>query len=49
MVAALLCGLTGIAGGIVLGPLFLTYNMRPQIMGGTNQYITMMASIVVAL
>lgn len=49
MVAAGLCGLTGIAGGMVLGPLFLTYNMVPQVMSGTNQYITMIASIVVAL
>ena len=29
MVAAILCGATGIAGGMVLGPLFLTYNMQP--------------------
>jgi hypothetical protein len=29
MVAAILCGMTGIAGGMVLGPLFLTYNMVP--------------------
>ena len=27
MIAAMLCGATGIAGGMVLGPLFLTYNM----------------------
>ena len=29
MIAAILCGMTGIAGGMVLGPLFLTYNMVP--------------------
>lgn len=29
MVAAILCGLTGIAGGMVLGPLFLSYGMLP--------------------
>ena len=29
MIAAILCGATGIAGGMVLGPLFLTYNMQP--------------------
>lgn len=43
----MLCGMTGIAGGMVLGPLFLTYNMVPQIMSGTNQYITMIASVSV--
>lgn len=29
MIAAVLCGCTGIAGGMVLGPLFLKYNMHP--------------------
>jgi len=47
-VAAVLCGLTGIAGGMVLGPLFLSYNMIAQVMSGTNQFITMVASICVA-
>ena len=28
-IAATLCGFTGIAGGMVLGPLFLSYNMVP--------------------
>jgi len=49
MIAAVLCGCTGIAGGMVLGPLFLKYNMIPQVMSGTNQYITMIASISVAI
>ena len=49
LVAAVLCGCTGIAGGMVLGPLFLKYNMIPQVMSGTNQYITMIASISVAI
>ena len=49
LVAAVLCGCTGIAGGMVLGPLFLKYNMHPSIMSGTNQYITMIASISVAI
>ena len=48
-IAALLCGCTGIAGGMVLGPLFLKYDMIPQVMSGTNQYITMIASISVAI
>lgn len=49
MIAAILCGMTGIAGGMVLGPLFLTYNMVPTVMSGTNQYITMIASIAVVV
>jgi len=36
MIAAVLCGCTGIAGGMVLGPLFLKYNMVPSVMSGTN-------------
>lgn len=36
MVAAILCGMTGIAGGMVLGPLFLKYNMVPTVMSATN-------------
>lgn len=47
MIAAMICGMTGIAGGMVLAPLFLTYNMVPQVMSNTNQYITMFASICV--
>ena len=49
MLAAILCGSTGIAGGMVLGPLMLAYNMLPQVMSGTNQYITMVASISTVL
>ncbi len=49
MIAAGLCGMTGIAGGMVLGPLFLTYDMLPQVMSNTNQYITMIASVSVAV
>lgn len=49
MIAAALCGCTGIAGGMVLGPLFLKYNMIPSVMSGTNQYITMIASLSVAI
>jgi len=44
-IAATLCGFTGIAGGMVLGPLFLSYNMVPEVMAGTNQYITLVASV----
>jgi len=48
-IAAILCSCTGIAGGMVLGPLFLTYNMIPSVMSGTNQYITLVASMSVCL
>tara|TARA_B110001450_G_scaffold186846_1_gene174893 strand:+ start:209 stop:748 length:540 start_codon:yes stop_codon:yes gene_type:complete len=47
MLASILCGMTGIAGGMVLGPLFLKYNMVPVIMSSTNQYITLLASFSV--
>lgn len=47
MLASVLCGMTGIAGGMVLGPLFLKYNMVPIIMSSTNQYITLLASFSV--
>jgi len=47
MTASILCGMTGIAGGMVLGPLFLRYNMVPIIMSSTNQYITLLASFSV--
>jgi len=46
-IAAVLCSCTGIAGGMVLGPLFLSYNMIPSVMSGTNQYITLIASLSV--
>ena len=49
MIAAILCGCTGIAGGMVLGPLFMSYGMNPQVMAATNQYITMVSAIAVAL
>jgi hypothetical protein len=29
MIAAILSGFCGIAGGMVIGPLFLAYNMAP--------------------
>jgi uncharacterized membrane protein YfcA len=48
-VAAMLCGMTGIAGGMVIGPLFLSYHMIPQVMSATNQYITMVASFSVLI
>ena len=35
-IIAVVCGITGIAGGMALGPLFLKYNMLPSVMTGTN-------------
>ena len=49
MLASVLCGCTGMAGGLVLGPLFLKYGMIPQIMSSTNQYISMFACFSVTL
>ena len=49
MIAAVLCGCTGIAGGMVLGPLFMAYGMNPQVMAATNQYITMVSAVSVAI
>ena len=49
MIAAMICACTGISGGMVLGPLFLKYNMHPQIMSGTNQYIAMIAILAILL
>ena len=49
MIAAILCGCTGIAGGMVLAPLFLSYNMHPLVMGATNQYIGMFTSTIVSV
>merc|ERR1711935_484083 len=49
LIAAILCGLTGIAGGMVLGPLFLKYDMIPSIMSSTNQYITLISAISVII
>ncbi len=49
MISAILTGICGIAGGMVLGPLFLSYNMHPQVMSGTNQFITMISAISVTL
>lgn len=49
MVAGILCGTSGIAPGMVLGPLFLSYNMIPQVMSGTNQFITMVSTFATVI
>jgi uncharacterized membrane protein YfcA len=47
--AAILAGCTGIAGGMVLAPLFMMYDMIPEVVAGTNQYISMVATLSVTL
>jgi uncharacterized membrane protein YfcA len=49
MLSSTICGVTGIAGGMVLGPLLLKLGMIPQIMSATNQYIVMIASLSVSI
>jgi uncharacterized membrane protein YfcA len=40
-------GIVGIAGGIILGPLFLSLGMLPVVAAGTNQYLALISSISV--
>jgi uncharacterized membrane protein YfcA len=39
--------IVGIAGGIILGPLFLSLGMLPVVAAGTNQYLALISSISV--
>ena len=39
--SGLLGGIVGIAGGIILAPLFLYMGMLPQVVANTNQYLAM--------
>jgi uncharacterized membrane protein YfcA len=45
--AGVLGGVVGIAGGIILGPLFLTMAMQPVVVGATNQYLALISTISV--
>lgn len=40
-------GIVGIAGGIILGPLFLSLGMLPVVGAGTNQYLALISTIAV--
>ena len=40
-------GIVGIAGGIILGPLFLSLGMLPVVAAGTNQYLALISTISV--
>ena len=46
-IAGILGGIVGIAGGIILGPLFLHMGMLPTVVSSTNQYLAMISCISV--
>ena len=43
----MLGGIVGIAGGIILGPLFLQMGMLPVVVSSTNQYLALISTISV--
>jgi Sulfite exporter TauE/SafE len=47
--AGVLSGILGIAGGVIMSPLFLSMGMLPQVVASTNQYIGMISSLSVTL
>ena len=46
-IAGTLGGIVGIAGGIILGPLFLQMGMLPVVVSSTNQYLALISCISV--
>ncbi len=46
-IAGTMGGIVGIAGGIILGPLFLSLGMLPVVAAGTNQYLALISTISV--
>ena len=46
-VSGVLGGIVGIAGGIILAPLFLYMGMLPSVVANTNQYLAMIQTISV--
>lgn len=46
-IAGILGGIVGIAGGIILGPLFLEMGMLPVVVAATNQYLALISTISV--
>ena len=46
-IAGVLGGIVGIAGGIILGPLFLEMGMLPVVVASTNQYLALISTISV--
>lgn len=47
-ISGILGGIVGIAGGIILGPLFLQLGMLPMIVASTNQYLALISTIAVS-
>lgn len=45
--AGIMGGVVGIAGGIILGPVFLGLGLLPIVVAGTNQYLAMISTISV--
>jgi hypothetical protein len=45
--AGTLGGIIGIAGGIIMGPLFMSLGMLPVVVAGTNQYLALISTISV--
>ena len=43
--AGIMGGLVGIAGGMILAPVFLTLGMLPVVVSGTNQYLAMISTM----
>jgi uncharacterized membrane protein YfcA len=43
----MLGGIVGIAGGIILGPVFLQLGMLPTLVASTNQYLAMISTLSV--
>ncbi len=38
-------GIIGLAGGVILGPFFLSIGMLPTVVAGTNQYLALLQCI----
>lgn len=46
-ISGIVGGMVGIAGGIILAPVFLAMDMNPTVVAGTNQYLALISSISV--
>ncbi len=42
-------GIVGIAGGIILNPLFISMGMITEVLQGTSQYIVLISTISVSI
>ena len=48
-IASILAGVLGIAGGIILSPVFLSLGILPSVTAATNQYIGLISTMSVSL